>query len=120
MKQTKAVILFFVTCILSSALYAQPAAQDTLNGVVEEFEVDSNGLVQQISLNVLDKDFNSQLYIIENNSKSAELIDLVGLNVDVIGITKNNSDGTRSIAVVDFIIPEDDDYSLPDDMDEDQ
>ena len=120
MKKIITVSLFFTVLILHTSIYAQKSSADTLNGVIDEYEHDSDGTLTSVVFNVLDKDFNTISYIVENNKIGLQLLDLVGENIDVIGTIKDNSNGTKTITVIEYFVPEEDDYSAPDDPDTDE
>jgi len=119
MKKILIFTLFSLLFLNSKSIYAQ-TLPDTLNGVVDEYEFDNDGVLKSVVFNVLDADFNTESYIVENDATGKQLLELVGENIDVIGITKKNPDGTKSIMVKEIIISEEDDYTPPDDQDEEQ
>jgi len=120
MKKFIFVSLFSIAFFLYVPLYAQNSSPDTLNGVIDEYEHDSDGTLTSVVFNVLDEDFNTIGYIVVNNNIGMQLLDLVGENIDLIGTIKDNGDGTKSITVLEYFIPDDDDYSAPDDPDTEQ
>lgn len=117
MKKFILLSLFSIALFLYSPLNAQNSSPDTLNGVIDEYEHDSDGTLSSVVFNVLDDDFNTLSYIVVTNKVGLQLLDLVGENIDVIGTVKDNGNGTKSITVLEYFIPEDDDYSPPDDPD---
>jgi len=121
MKKLSTTVIILMLLCLNSFVYAGQAQPDTLNGVIEEYKQDNEGQVISIVLHVLDEDFNTVSYIIEDNTVGRELFDLLGENIDVIGIVKNNKDGSKSITVKEYIVTEEeDDYSPPDDLDDNE
>jgi len=96
-------------------LLAQTTAADTINGVIDENEFDDDGILTSVVFNVLDSDFNMESYVVVNDAVGKQLLEHVGENIDIIGTIKKNPDGTKSIVVKAFFVSEEEDYSPPDD-----
>ena len=107
-KISLAVLILMLLC-LNSVVFARQAKADTLNGVIEEYKQDNDGQVISVVLNVLDADFNTVSYIIDDNKVGRELFDFIGENIDVVGTVKNNKDGSKSLTVKEYFVPDDDD-----------
>ena len=78
MQKLSLAIMILMQLCLNSFLCARQAQPDTLNGLIEEYKQENDGQVISVVINVLDADFNTISYIIEDDIKGRELLDHIG------------------------------------------
>lgn len=118
----KFALILFLSFIYQG--FSQDISQVTLNGLVEEYEYDSAGLLISVVFNILDDDFNYKSYIVVNDTTGDNLLELVGENIDVTGIIKQDK-GKDYITILSYSLQDDDtedddEYIPPDDIDDQQ
>jgi hypothetical protein len=92
----------------------QPPKEETVVGYVVPSEWDSDDNVVAISICTDDDD-----YVVELNKLGEELFDFLDEDVEVIGIVREDKDGTKRIRVTSYEVLEDTEEEYDEDEDYD-